>query len=162
MWAGALSFPDATFDPDIPPDGVLDVMKGGVAWTERFEGAGAVTAVERDAGGALWAATVRDGLWVKPPDGSWLRGPGGWAPRTVVSLDFDGDGGWVGTAGEGLARLEPPAPPTATPSGSATAEPPSASTPRPFIFVLKGENLIYLPAVKNEFTPDLLSGPGAP
>ena len=158
--AGALSFPDATFDPDVPPDGVLDIVGSGPARTERFKGAGAVSAVARDGGGALWAATDRDGLWVQPPDGGWLRGPGGWSPTTVVALEFDGEGGWVGTAGEGLARLEPPAPPTATPSGSATAEPPSASTPRPFIFIFRAENQVYLPMVKNEFTPSLLSGPG--
>ncbi len=159
---GALSFPDATFDPNFPPDGVLDTVDGDVVRTERFVGAGAVTAVARDAGGALWAATVRDGLWVQPPDGGWLRGPGGWAPTTVVALEFDDEGGWVGTAGEGLARLEPPVPPTATPDGSATAAPPSASTPQPFIFIFRAENKIYIPTVKNEFTPHLLVGPSGP
>lgn len=156
---GALSFPEASFDPDVPPDGVLDIVTGGTARTERFDGAGAVTALARDAGGALWAATLGDGLWVQPPDGDWLRAPGGWAPRAVVELEFDAEGGWVGTAGEGLARLEPPPPPTATPHGSATAEPPRATTPEPFVYIFRAEHQIYLPSVKNEFTPHLLVGP---
>lgn len=169
-WVGALAFPDGEFVPDTVPDGVVERI-GDVREREVLSGAGAVVAVARDAVGSVWAASSLDGARVRATPGVWLRGPGAIADAPLSSMAFDDGGAWMGTAGWGLLRLEPPAPPSptppATPEGTSTPGPsPTPQRPsshdEPRGFVLRAPHAVYLPLARRDFMPRIVTLPAQP
>lgn len=166
-WVGSLAFPDGEFVPDVMPNGVIDRI-GDIGAREVIDSAGAVVALARDATGAVWAATARDGARVRATASVWLRGPGAVADAALTSMAFDARGAWLGTAGSGLLRLEPPAPPTPTtpPPPEGTSTPGPSPTPGgahsqddPHGFVLRSPYALYLPLLRRDNMPRIVTLP---
>jgi len=158
--SGTYAFPDGSFDPEVVPDGVIDMLRDGRATSERLPGAGPVLAVAQDHGGNLWAGTERRGLRIRDAEGGWLEAPSGLPDSPVDTIELGPAAVWVGTQGMGAARLVPPPSPTPAPE-TATARPPSASTPEPYPFVWRAQNRIYLPSARTEWVPRLVVDPQA-
>lgn len=111
-WVGGQSYRDGAYDPEITPDGVVDVVGPGGIDHHRFDRAGAVVALAADHDGNLWTATTLDGVHVRAGD-AWLHqmaAPGGMQSDRLTALVFDDKGNaWFGTAGDGLLTIRPPA-----------------------------------------------------
>jgi ligand-binding sensor domain-containing protein len=148
-WAGGLSYPEGTFDPDVTPDGVIDVVRPGGITSHRFPRSGAVVALTADNDANVWAASTLDGVRVWVED-QWLRqaaAPGGLPTDSLTALTFDANGAWLGTDGFGLIQLRPlPKDPIAGPAGS-----------QPIIQRLPHQ--VYLPLAAYEIPPRILPAP---
>lgn len=154
VWTGGLAVPTSTDEADASPDGFVASVNAGALTAERLDRSGGVVALAADGQGVIWAATRDDGLRVRPPDGRWIRqsaAPGGLPSNRLTTLRFDGAGGWLGTADQGLAVLRPPLPPTAPPPPPGTEPPGGAptATPEPELgeygYVLRLRTTLYLP-----------------
>jgi len=147
-WVGGQAYPDATFDPDVVPDGVIDVIRPGGVTNHRFARSGGVVALAGDMQHNVWAASRLDGVRVWVED-RWLHqtaAPGGMPSDALTALRFDEDGAWMGTSGFGLVQLEPPPPdPDVQPAG------------RPIL--LRLPNRVFLPATMYEIPPRALPVP---
>lgn len=171
-WVGSMAFPDGEFVPDVVPDAVIDRI-GSAGERAVLGGAGAVVALARDATGAIWAATARDGARVRATEGVWLRGPGAVSSAALTAMAFDPRGGWLGTAGQGVLRLEPPAAPTPTtpppPEGTPDPNPGPSPTPggahsqdEPRGFVMRSPFTLYLPVARRDNLPRIVTLPVDP
>lgn len=154
VWTGGLAVAATTDEADASTDGFVASVTSGALTAERLDRTGGVVALASDGQGAIWAATRDDGLRVRPPDGRWIRqsaAPGGLPSNRLTTLRFDGAGGWLGTADQGLAVLRPPLPPTAPPPPPGTEPPGGAptATPEPELgeygYILRLRTTLYLP-----------------
>ncbi|MEO8082620.1 MAG: hypothetical protein ABI780_02230 [Ardenticatenales bacterium] len=156
VWAGGLSYPSAIIAADAPPDGIVVAVRSNALVVDRFDQSGAVVGLASDGQGAIWSATAADGLRVRPPDGRWIQepaAPGGLPSNELTALRFDAQGGWFGTADQGVVALGPPLAPTAPPPPPGT-EPPGGvptATPDPTVgdygYVIRLRTAVYLPSL---------------
>ena len=162
IWAGGMAYPDARFDPDVVPDGVVDLIGTDHVDTHIFTAAGSVLSLAADPSGYVWVATQGDGVWVRL-DGEWLhrrRERGGLPSSDISRISFDGGEVWFGTAGHGLVQLVP-VEPEVTPETPAPGATPGPTKTPVYHGVVVGRltNHLYLPAVKRGVLGDLIGRP---